>query len=230
MSTTDVSGDARQRVPVTTRYLALAGLIGPPLFASIIVLLTAIEWDFLHDLGWSAGPFDQPDSPAAWPSTTALGAYGFLQVLNFLVLGVSVLALAAALFRLFEARWTLGPSLLVLLAAGFATSAFRTDHGTATGAGPETWNGVTHAAALTVVFPTAVASMFVLAAQFRRDERWHSLSRYSLIAAVVTVASLTATLAGAGNIFFSVFLLVVFSWLSVIAAHALSLTRLPRLS
>jgi H+/Cl- antiporter ClcA len=186
-------------------------------------LLTAIEWDFLHKLGWSAGLFDNPDTP--WPSSTALGDYGFLQVLDFLLLGVSVLALAVALFRLLEVRRKVGPSLLVLLAAGLAGSAVRTDYATARGSGPDTWNGVTHAAALTVVLPAALASMFVLAAQFRRDERWRPWSRYSLLAGTVALACLVAALAGAGSNFFAVFLAVVLAWLSFVSAHALSLVR-----
>jgi hypothetical protein len=35
---------------VTTRRLALAGLYGPLLFALLVVILTAIEWDFLHSI------------------------------------------------------------------------------------------------------------------------------------------------------------------------------------
>jgi hypothetical protein len=224
MNTKNLPRDGRRWVLVT-RYLALVGLIGPPLFASIIIVLTAIEWDFLHDLGWSGGPFDQPDTP--WPSSTALGDYGLVQVLNFILLGVSVLALAIALFRLLAVRWKVGPSLLVLLSAGLATSAFRTDFATATGAGPDTWNGVTHAAALTVVFPAALASMWALAAQFRSDARWRPWSRYSLIAAGIALTSLIAALAGGGNVFLWVFFIIVLSWLSVVAAHALSLARLP---
>jgi hypothetical protein len=209
---------------VTTRQLAFVALMGPLLFAATVVALTAIQWDFLHDLGWSAGLLDSPDTP--WPSSTALGDYGYLQGPSFLVLGASVLALAVALFRLLDVRRKIGPSLLVLLAAAFATSAFRTDLATATGAGPETWNGVAHVLGLTVVIPAALASMLVLAAQFRRDDRWRPLTWHSSIAAVVAFASLVATLAGAGNLFF-VFLAVVLAWLTFVSAHALSLPRSP---
>ncbi len=212
------------RGTVTTRQLAFVALIGPPLFVATVVALTAIQWEFLHDLGWSAGLLDSPETP--WPSSTALGDYGYAQVLSFLLLGASVLALAVALFRLLDVRRRIGPSLLVLLATGFATSAFRTDFATATGAGPDTWNGVAHAAGLTVVIPAALVSMLVLAAQFRRDDRWRPLAGYSLIAAVVALASLVATLTGAGNLFF-VFLAVVLAWLMLVSAHAFSLPRAP---
>jgi hypothetical protein len=208
---------------VTTRRLALAGLVGPPVFAVVVILLTALEWDFLHDLGWSAGLFDSPDTP--WPSSTALGDYGFLQVLNFLLLGLSVLALSVALFRLLDVRRKVGPSLLALLGVGFVGSAIRTDDKNAHGGGPDTWNGAVHAAAFTVIVFAAIASVFVLAAQFRRDERWRPMSRPSLIAGLVALASLVANLAGGGNLFFYTFIVVLLAWLSLLAAYALRLAR-----
>lgn len=211
---------------VTTKQLAIAGLVGPTLFAAITVLVTALEWDFLHELGWSAAPFDQPDT--AWPSSAALGDYGFLQVLAFLLLGVSVLALAVAVLRLLDVRRRIGPSLLMLLGAGFAASAIRADYETATGAGPDTWNGVAHVAALTVVVPAALAAMVALAVQFRSDPRWRRLSTPSFVAALVALASLVASLAGAGSVFFAAFLVVVLSWLVLVSAHALELAGSSR--
>jgi heme exporter protein D len=208
---------------MATRKLALAGLIGPPLFAAIVVFLTAIEWDFLHGIGWSAGLFVNPDPP--WPSSTALGDYGFLQVLNFLQLGVSVLALAFALFRLLDVRRKVGPTLLALAGAALLGSAFRTDYGTVRGGSPDTWNGVIHGIAFFVFALSLLASMFGLTAQFRRDQRWRSLSRYSLIAGVSALAAIIANFAGAGNLFFYVFLAVTLSWLALVAAHAYSLVQ-----
>jgi len=61
---------------LTTRRLAVAGLVVRLLFAAVVVLVTALEWDLLHDLAWSASPVENPDPP--WPSSTALGDCGFL--------------------------------------------------------------------------------------------------------------------------------------------------------
>jgi hypothetical protein len=194
-------------------------------FAVVVVLLTALEWDFLHDVGWSAGLFDSPDTP--WPSSTALGEYGFLQVLNFLLLGISALSVAIVLFRSLSVRWKVGPSLLALLGLAFAFSAFRADDKMAHGGGPDTWNGVVHAAAFTVVVFASILSMFVLAAQLGPHDRWRPLSRLSLIAGMVALISLVATLAGGGNLFFYVFLAVLLAWVSLVAAYALRLDRSP---
>jgi Protein of unknown function (DUF998) len=206
---------------MTTRRLALGGLIGPPVFAVVVVIVTAIEWDFLHRIGWSAGLFDNPDPP--WPSSTALGDYGFLQILNFVQLGASVLALAVALRRLLDVRRRIGPNLLFVLGVAFVASAIRADYGMVGGGGPDTWNGTVHAAAFTVLVPASFLSMLVLAAQFRRDERWRSLSAYSLVAGVVALASIVASLAGGGNLFFYIFLAAVLGWLGLVAARAYSL-------
>jgi hypothetical protein len=208
---------------VTTRRLALAGLVGPPFFAAIVVFVTAIEWNFLHDLGWSAAPFDSPDPP--WPSSAALGGWGFLLVLGFLLLGLSVLALAVALFRLLPARRQIGPILLALAGVGVGLSAFRTDYGSAGGGGPETWNGTIHAVGLTIFVPVVVLSMLVLAAQFRGDERWRPMSRQSLIAGLVALASFFAFLVFSCSVFFWIFLAVVLAWLALTSARALSLSR-----
>jgi MFS family permease len=207
---------------VTTRRLALVGLIGPVLFAALVLLVTAIEWDFLHDLGWNAAPFASPD--VRWPSSAALGDSGALMVLGFLALGASILALAGALFRLLGRRRRVGPALLVLLALGAVCTAFRTDYGSAGGGGPETWNGFVHALGFTILVVVSIPAMLVLGARFRRDERWRQVAWYSFGAGLIAVASLAGLLAGGGNLFFYAFLADVLAWLTLVAARALSLT------
>ena len=102
-----------------TRTLALISLVGPTAFAALVFLATALEWDFLHDLGWSAEPFDSPDPP--WPSSAALGDWGFLLVLGFLALGVSIVSLAVALLRLLDVGRKVGPVVLALAGVGVCT-------------------------------------------------------------------------------------------------------------
>jgi hypothetical protein len=63
--------------------------------------------------------------------------------------------------------------------------------------------------------------MFVLAAQFRRDERWSSLSRYSVLAGVLVLGGIVGTLAGGGSVFFWLFLAALLGWLMLLAARAL---------
>jgi hypothetical protein len=189
---------------MTDRRLAFAGLAGAPLFAVLVCLATALEWDFLHDLGWSAAPFDSPDPP--WPSSAALGNWGALVVAAFLVLGGSMVALAVALL---DGR-KVGPPLLALAGAGAALAAFRTDYGSAGGGGPETWNGTLHAVGLTVFTPVVVLAM---------------LARRSLLAGPAALASLIAFLVLRCSVFFWVFLAVVVTWLALTSAQLLAPRR-----
>jgi Protein of unknown function (DUF998) len=207
---------------VTTRTLAFVGLTGPGVFAMLVFLVTALEWDFLHALGWSAAPLDSPDPP--WPSSAALGDWGFLLVLAFLVLGASILALAGALFRLLDPRRKLGPIVLALAGAGACIAAFRTDYGSAGAGGPETWNGTLHAVGLTIFVPLMTLSMFVLAAQFRRSQSWRPMSRQSLIAGLVALASFVAFIALQCSVFFWIFLAVVLIWLTLTSTRAVLLS------
>jgi len=204
-----------------TRRLALAALVGPPLFATSLLAVTAIEWDFLHDLGWSAAPFDNPDVP--WPSSAALGDSGALLSIGFAVLGSSTLALALALYRLLERRLKVGPALLVGLAGGAICAAFRTDYGSAGGGGPETWNGVVHVLGYTILVVVPIPAMLVLGVRLRRFDPWRGAAWSSLAAAAIAVASLAAFLAGGGSLFLFAFFADLLTWLTLVAARALAL-------
>ena len=201
------------------RTLALPGLVAPPLFAAVVVVVTALEWSFLHRLGWDASPFASPDAP--WPSILALGAYGVLVSLAFLLLGVSMMSLALLLFRVLGFRRKLGPALLLLSGAGAALAVIRTDYWTAYGGGPDTWNGSANAIAYSIFVPAAVVSMLALAAQFRRAERWRPLSSRSAIAGFTAFVSIVAFLITFANVFFWIYLAAVLSWLTLVSLHAL---------
>src|SRR5918999_6613678 len=62
---------------------AIAGMMGPALFGSVLLALSALEYAFMLGIGW------QPiaDPAGAWPSALALGPYGLVQVANFDVSG-----------------------------------------------------------------------------------------------------------------------------------------------
>ena len=144
---------------MSTRRLAFAGVVAPPLFAAVVLLLTLLAWDELHTLGWSAGPFDDPD--ATWPSVAMLADHGFLQSLNYAMLGLATIGLAVALRRL-GAR-LVESALVALLGLGFAIASFRIDRGSTTGGGPETWNGTLHALGLTIAVIAALGAMTAFA-------------------------------------------------------------------
>jgi hypothetical protein len=92
-------------------------MIGPALFALIVVVLTVAQYGFMVDLGWD--PIGASDVP--WPSGLALGPLGWLQVVNFILLGLALMVFAVGLHRGVAARVrgsVIGPVFLV--AAGVA--------------------------------------------------------------------------------------------------------------
>jgi hypothetical protein len=77
---------------VTVRTLATIGIAGPIVFAAAVLLQDIIQYDYLVANGddpWTTSPV----------SINALGPYGWIQVLNFGVMGLSVLALAVGAHR-----------------------------------------------------------------------------------------------------------------------------------
>ena len=77
---------------VSPRNAALAGTVGPIVFALIAVVLTFAQYDFMRGLGWE--PLGASDVP--WPSGLALGPLGWLQVLNFAFFGLTLVLFAVA--------------------------------------------------------------------------------------------------------------------------------------
>ncbi|HEX6033516.1 MAG TPA: hypothetical protein VFY83_03740, partial [Anaerolineales bacterium] len=61
---------------------ALAGIIGPILFAFVLAVLTIAQDDFMRTLGWN------PTGPVIdWPSGLALGPYGWVMTVTFFICG-----------------------------------------------------------------------------------------------------------------------------------------------
>src|SRR5918912_1997542 len=82
---------------------AIAGVMGPALFVSVLLALSVLEYDFMLGIGW------QPvaDPAGAWPSGLALGPYGLAQVANFVVSGLLLAFFSLGLHL--EARIGPGP-------------------------------------------------------------------------------------------------------------------------
>jgi uncharacterized protein DUF998 len=113
-------------------YLFLLGTIG----------ISWLEEDFMERLGWEV-----------WPSGLALGPDGWLQIVNFIVFGVSLIAFALAVAAVpARNRWVkAAPVLLALAGIGAVMLAFRTDP-----PGDESWHGFVHAAAFVIWLPSIV--------------------------------------------------------------------------
>ena len=91
------------------------GIFGPLLFAASVTGLTLAQYDFMRSLGWDplyAPTFD-------WPSGLALGSYGWLMTLTFIIGGASMALFARVLASSLQTRsGKIG--CILLLFAGFA--------------------------------------------------------------------------------------------------------------
>lgn len=69
----------------TVRVGAIAGAVAPYLFLLGTIGISWLQEDFMEELGWDE-----------WPSGLALGPNGWLQMADFIVLGVLLSAFALA--------------------------------------------------------------------------------------------------------------------------------------
>ncbi len=190
------------------RLALLCGLIGPLLFAGLLVTLTLLQFDFLRGLGWDpllAPTFD-------WPSGDALGPYGIWMTATFLLCGMMMalfaLRLRADLPPVFVS--TVGSTLLALAGLALMGLAFTTD--ATLRSTPATWHGQLHDASFVLLGLTLLPAMLALGRAFQLDPRWRGMSTYTWL--TVACALPTFVLKGAA---FYVFLLCVLTWSEMVA-------------
>src|SRR5438876_3098666 len=123
-----------------TRLAALAGMIGPVLFGSVLLVLPVVEYDFMRTRGW--GPLSV--ATVVWPSGLALGPYGYVMTAAFLVNGLLVVVFALGLGQTLPGTTASRAAATLLLLAGFAMLglAFTTD--ASIRRTPATWHGIIH--------------------------------------------------------------------------------------
>lgn len=199
--------------PSARRVGAVAGLAAGPLFLAIVAALTFAERGMLHRYGWSYLHHNN----VPWPSGLSTGRYGALQIANFAVTGLLLLAFTRALSA--DLRGITGRIATVLLTiqgAALAISAFPADHHMMQSHGPATWHGYVHDIAFFfVAIPSVLAPLFVGLA-LRRDRRWRPLAQISFVVPPLLVA-VFATQNAVGDLAFTLFLAVVFGWVALLA-------------
>ena len=193
-------------------------LIGPVLFAVVLAALTIVKYDFLLSLGWH--PINDPTFD--WPSGLALGPYGWIMTVTFIIIGLIMILFAYRLFLDLKPGTAskLGATLMAFAGIFLAALAFTTDPTIRDY--PATWHGPLHDLSFVLLGLTLFPAMIVLGFAFRADERWKNLAVYTW-----------GTLALAGPAFFIkgaafyVFLLAILVW-NEVAAIRLNQTRSRR--
>src|SRR5262245_4746431 len=119
------------------KVAVLAGTIGPLLFASVLIILTLVEYDFMRSLGWEPLSLTAVD----WPSGLALGPYGRVMTIAFFINGLLVGIFALGLRQTLPATAAARTAsvLFILAAVAMMGLTFTTDPSNRVT--PVTWHG-----------------------------------------------------------------------------------------
>jgi hypothetical protein len=201
------------------RAAAVAGMVGPVLFAATFLGLTVVQYDFMISLGWRP----RGDPSGAWPSGLALGPYGWAQVANFILSGILLMIFAAGLhLGATDGRGPrVGPALLFAAGAAMALMGFETDPPLQS-SGPWTLHNLIHDLAFALFVLALLPAFFFLWRRFRKDPWWRGHARYTLITGVL--ATLLLFLPGVA---YYLFLAVVLLWFEITAVKLLKAISSP---
>ena len=198
----------RKNTATAIRVAAVAGMVGPVLFAGVLLALTLAQYDFMLEIGWR--PLGDPSG--TWPSGLALGPYGWAQVANFVLSGILLMIFAVGLhLGATDGRGSrVGPALLFAAGTAMALMGFETDPLQSTG--PRTLHNLIHDLAFALFVLTLLPAFYFLWRRFRDDTLWRGHARYTLITGVL--ATLLLFLPGVA---YYLFLATVLVWLEVTA-------------
>lgn len=186
---------------------ATAGIIGPVLFAVVVLTLTALQYPFMRSLGWD--PLSRPTFD--WPSGLALGPLGWIMTTTFLVSGVLMSAFAWGLrSSLHNQSGQVATTLLTWAGVAMMGLAFTTDR--TISVMPVTWHGRLHDLSFLTLGLLIIPAMILFGISFRRSDHRRKLSLFAWITSALAIP----TFAFKGLIFYA-FLTAMLSW-SVIAA------------
>jgi Protein of unknown function (DUF998) len=195
---------------------AIAGMMGPALFGSVLLALSSLEYAFMLGIGW------QPiaDPAGAWPSALALGPYGLVQVANFVVSGLllAFISLGLHLGTTNGHGSLLGPALLFVAGTAMALMGFETDP--IRRVEPRSLHGLIHDAAFVIFVLAFLAALFSLWRRFEADPPWRGHARYTLATGILAVLLLLLP-----GVAYYLFIVALLAWIEV---SAIRLWRSPK--
>lgn len=158
------------------------------------------------------------------------GDLGWIQVANFVVTGLALMAFAVGLHRALvggrgrSAGWLTG----IFGASMVGAAVFRADPalgfpaGTPSGAGDVTTSGILHFACAGVGFLAVAVACFVVARRFA-DEGARGMARFSRITGVAFLGGFACVASAGGNaianLLFTAAVVLVFTWIAVVAVN-----------
>jgi hypothetical protein len=195
--------------------VAIAGMMGPALFGSVLLTLSALEYAFMLGIGWRP----VADPAGAWPSALALGPFGLVQVANFVVSGLllAFFSLGLHLGTTNGHGSPLGPALLFVAGTAMALMGFKTDP--IGRVEPRSLHGLIHDAAFVTFVLCFVTALFLLWRRFEADPRWRGHARYTLATGIIAVLLLLLP-----GVAYYLFIVALLAWIEV---SAIRLWRSP---
>ena len=190
------------------RLAGLAGIVLYPVFALTVVLLTWLEWDFMYGTGWTV----MHEHKVNYPSTLALGNFGFVQSMNFLLLGLLAAVLGLGLRTQFTHRWSGWVATAGIAAVGLSGlfSAFVTD----LPGEPVSWHGLVHGIGFLLLMLGSVITSVGSGLALRGASGWRGYWVYSLATTPLAVA-ISAVTSSRGQVSFYALITVLLTWYMV---------------
>jgi hypothetical membrane protein len=217
VSGTGTPGTSTAATTRTTRLLLACGVLAGPLFL-VVVLAQALTRE----------GFDLTRHPL---SLLSLGPGGWIQITNFVVTGLLLVAFAAGIRRTLRGTrgGTWGPLLVGACGVGLAAAGvFTADPvlgfppGAAAAASPS-WHSLLHLVAFVVGVPSLAAACAVFARRFA-DLRQPGWALYSLAVGVCIALAIVLSLSGAGFAILILYgaVLIGWTWIPALAARLLA--------
>lgn len=185
-------------------------LLGPVLFAAVLVTLTIVQYDFMLSLGWH--PLYKPTFD--WPSGLSLGPDGIVMTLTFIISGLLLFIFALHLKADLEPASASQTGSVFLACSGLALAALAFTTDPTIRDTPVTWHGFLHDLSFVILGLTLLPAMIMLGKAFRADSRWRGYGIYTWLTAAFAIPSFF--LKGAA---FYIFLLLILLWNEIIAWH-----------
>ncbi|WP_167880407.1 DUF998 domain-containing protein [Nocardioides guangzhouensis] len=203
---------------LSRRTAGLAGLVTAPLWIGVTALVSSLEWDFLHSIGWSATSSNE----VPYPSATLRGDVGLLQSLNFVVTGVLVAVFALGFRREFRHRvsgWVATVA-FALFSVGVVMNASPTD----LPGEPTTWPGHVHDFGFLGVLLGVLVAYPASGLALRNNDSWRGWRLLGWWPALLVAIAFT-NLGLPGDLGFMVFVGLVWAWVSLMGGHLASVAR-----
>ena len=192
------------------RAALVAGTVGPLAFGLTVAGLSVAQYDFMRGLGWN--PITAPTFD--WPSGLALGPYGLLMTLAFVVGGAGLALLALGVGQSLRAGSVGRVAAAMLVLAGIAMAALASPTDPTLTTRVATITGRIHDLSFVALGLTLFPAILLFAVAFRRDPAWRPLSIWTWL--TLALAAPAFILKGPA---FYVFLAAVLVWVEAVAAR-----------